>query len=245
MKVTVPACLFLAALALPRAIAQPAFEVASVKLTPQSAIGLTKLSAPGELRFTATNVSLELLVELAFGVEENQLEAAPAWMHSEHYDVVAKPEGEAGLSYIQLRPLLQQLLAQRFHLATHRETKLFPGFSLEVAAGGPKLHPAKAAAGQNYVIPGGLHGAGVPVSWLASALARPVGHPVLDNTGITGNYDFDLKYAPETTEQTADASSRPSIFTAVKEQLGLQLKAVKVPLEMLVIDRVEKIPTGN
>jgi uncharacterized protein (TIGR03435 family) len=245
MTSPLPVILLIAAVGIPGASAQPAFEVASVKLTPPAAMGNTSISPPGALRFTATNVTLELLVELAFGIEDRQIQSAPGWMASEHYDVVAKPEGEKGLNYTELRPLLQQLLSQRFHLATHRETKSESGFSLELATGGPKLTPAKGRAGQNQIIRGGIQGRNVPLQWLASTLARPTGHPVVDNTGIIGTFDINLKYAPDTTEQTPDNSSLPSIFTALKEQLGLQLKSQKVPVEMLVIEHVEKVPTEN
>ena len=246
---TTPAavCLLIAGIALPAARAQSAFEVASVKQTPPSALGFTKLSQPGELRFTATNVTLELLTELAFGVEDRQIQNAPGWMVTDHYDVFAKPEGDKPLTFTEMRPLLQRLLAERFQLATHRETKESSGFALEIAKGGPKLTPAKVrpTPGQNLILRGGIQGHNVPVSWLASMLARPTGHPVVDRTGIQGNYDFNLKFAPDTTEPSPDNSTLPSLFTALKEQLGLQLKPQKVPLEILVIDHAEKIPSGN
>ena len=105
----------------------PAFEVASVKLTPPGSIGLTSISPYGSGRFTATNVTLELLISIAFGVSDRQILGGPNWLGAEHYDVTAKPESEMSLTYEQLKPRLQQLLAQRFKLAIHRETKDFSG----------------------------------------------------------------------------------------------------------------------
>ena len=138
--------------------------------------------------------------------------------------------------------MLRALLEERFKLTTHRETKESQGYALVVAKGGPKLKPASASPGQNAVYPGGLQGA---VS--RSGLARlrhwpdPSGRPVIDKTGIQGNYDIQLTYARDGTTD----SSRPSIFTAIQEQLGLKLESQKIPIEMLVIDRCDRVPTEN
>jgi len=217
------------------------FEVASVKLVPRDAAGLTSISPPGSVRFTATNASLDVLISLAFGVDSDRISGMPGWLDSEHYNVNAKPEGDKGLSYEQLRPLLQQLLAQRFHLAVHRETRDVQGYALVVAKNGPKLQAGKGSSPHAYILPNGLQAQNMSIATLAGMLARPAGRPVADQTGIQGNYDITLKYAPEGTAE----SSLPSVFTAVQEQLGLKLVPQKVPVEIVVIDHVERVPTEN
>ena len=179
---------------------------------------------------------------MAFGVDDNQLVGAPNWFISERYDVTAKPEGDLSLTYEELAPRLQQLLAQRFKLAIHREMKDVQGYALVIAKGGPKLKqgtPGNSAGGA--IFPGGLRNPNTSLDTFAAMLARPTGRPVVNKTGIAGNYDIDLRYAKD---DAAD-SSLPSIFTALQEQLGLKLETQKVPVGMLVIDHVEKIPTEN
>jgi uncharacterized protein (TIGR03435 family) len=223
------------------ATALPLFEVASVKPTPAASLGYTSISPPGSARFTATNVTLEFLIEMAFGVDENRISAEPGWLGSDHFDVNAKAEGDRGLTYEELRPLLRQLLVQRFKLAIHHEMKDVNGYALVVAKGGPKLRASTGAASQGSILPNGLRAPNASLGSLALMLARPTGRPVVDTTGIQGNYDIQLNYAPE----GAADSPLPSIFTALEEQLGLKLETHKVPVEMLVIDHVERVPTEN
>lgn len=220
--------------------ALPAFEVASVHQAPPDH-GYTKISASGATRFTATNVSMKILLELAFGVDDNQVAGKYSWLDSQLYDVVAKPEGEQGATYEELKPLLRTLLKQRFQLASHRETKDVPGYALVTAKNGAKLETGKGATGSIYILPDRLQGSSITMSTLAGMLARPVGRPVVDRTGISGHFDIKLSYAAE----DATDSTLPSIFTALQEQLGLKLERQTVPIEMLVIDHLEKVPTEN
>jgi uncharacterized protein (TIGR03435 family) len=221
--------------------ARPSFEVASVKLKPPGSTGLMSISPPGAGRFTATNVTLELLIGMAFGVDSDRISGQPNWLSSAQYDVIAKPEGDGGLTSEQLKPLLQQLLEQRFKLAIHREMKDFQGYALVVANGGPRLQASQGSSGHAYILRGGLRCQSVSVDALAGMLSRPAGRPVVDATGLKGNYDITLDYAPE----GAADSSLPSLFTALQEQLGLKLVPRKVPAGMLVIDHVERVPTEN
>jgi uncharacterized protein (TIGR03435 family) len=224
----------------------PRFEVASVRQTPNASFGFTSVSPYGTGQFSATNITLEALIELAFGVTPDQISGEPDWLGSEHYDVAAKAPAEVRLSYELLKPRMQRLLQERFGLATHRGTKYSEGFALVVAKGGPKLHPHTPAATAEASVPNeirlnGIRVQDVPMSSLAAVLARPLGKPVVDQTGIQGNYDFQLDYAPDGASDTA----LPSIFTALREQLGLRLEKHKVPVEILVIDHIEKVPTAN
>jgi uncharacterized protein (TIGR03435 family) len=217
------------------------FEVASIRVSPAGENGLTSFSGVGMPRFAATNVSLPLLMQIAFGVDEYQIIGRPKWMDSARYDISAKPEGEANLTYDRMKPLLQNLLIQRFHLVVHRETKEFKGYGVVVAKGGLKLPASKGDAGANYILQNGLRLSNIDMPGIASALGRATGRPMVDRTGVPGRFDVKLDYAPD----NATDSSLPSLFTAVQEQLGLKLEAQQVPVEMLVIDRVDRIPTEN
>jgi uncharacterized protein (TIGR03435 family) len=217
------------------------FEVASVRLV-SGEHGYTSVSPAGSARFTARNASMKLLIEYAFGVDDKQISGENlGWLDSEAFDVEAKPEGDVILSYEQMKPLLQNLLTQRFKLVFHREQKDFRGYALVVAKNGPKLQGSKEPSSGVYILRDGLRGRGIPMAVLASMLTRPVGRPVVDKTGITGNYDIALNFAPEGSTD----STLPSIFTALQEQLGLKLEPQKVPVEMLVIDHLEKVPSEN
>lgn len=219
--------------------AQVRFEVASVKLAPAG--GMTSISPPGSAKLSAMNVSLDVLIGMAYGIDSRRISGRPGWADSTLYDVIAKPEGSGGLSYEQSRPMLQQLLADRLKLAVHREKKPTPGYALVVAKGGPKLTKSAGESDKRYILPRGLRCDNATLDLLAGMLVRPAGRPVVDKTGITGNYDIELRYAPEGSGDT----TLPSVFTALQEQLGLKLEAEKVEVEMVVIDHVERVPTEN
>jgi uncharacterized protein (TIGR03435 family) len=174
-------------------------------------------------------------------VRPDQISTKLGWLDTRCYDVDAKPEGDTGLSYEQAKAPLQHLLIQRFQLTSHRESKDMSGYALVVAKGGPKLKKTGDSAKEGYIFSGGLRGESMSMSTLAGMLTLFVKQPVVDKTGITGDYEIDLKFAAS---ETTD-SSFPSVFTAVQEQIGLKLEPQKVPVEMLVIDHLEKVPTEN
>lgn len=221
------------------------FEVASVRLVDKpSGDGFTKVSDSGALEFTAHNASLGFLMQTAFGVQDYQLEGRPTWMSSTLYDVSAKPDAENGPTYEQLKPMLQQLLAQRFHLQTHTVQKDMKGYSLVLAKSGERLTPSKNSdpAGA-YIMQNRVQAQGIDLKTLASVLTFVLKQPVEDETGIKGM--FDVKLAFSSPEGDVADSSLPSIFTAVQEQLGLKLEPAKVPVQILVIDHVDRVPTEN
>lgn len=220
--------------------APSAFEVASVRLIPPGKEGMITISPPGSPTFTAT-INLENLIAMAYGVDSDNIANGPSWLGSQQYDVTAKVEGSVRLSYEQLKGPLQKLLEERFQLAVHRQTKEGSGYALIAAKGGPKLHASKGDAFHAYILKGGLNLQNSSLDTLAGTLKKPAGRPVVNETGIKGDFDIKLDYAPEGTAN----SDRPSLFTALQEQLGLQLVARKVPIAMLVIDRVERVPSEN
>jgi uncharacterized protein (TIGR03435 family) len=231
--------------------APPAFEVASIRMVDPHPVedlvkGIGQLSMspfPTNL-FTLHNAPLSFLIQIAYAVDtQDNISAMPGWMESQEYDISAKVEGDQQLTLEQLRPLLQQLLAQRFHLLVHHQSKLVSGFALVVAKGGPKLQPPakpkRKPGGQ--ILPNSLDFWNMDLAHFATILARPAGQPVIDKTGLAGAYDFKLSYAPANDPN----SPLSSFFTALQEQLGLKLLPAKVPLEIIVIDHVDRIPTDN
>lgn len=228
-----------------------AFEVASVRMVDshphpiedlKKGIGLSSWSTFPSNRFFAHNVDLKILISLAYGVDDKYILEAPDWLDTQMYSIDATVDGERELTYEQMKPLLQNLLQERFGLTTHRETKTLAGFALTAAKGGPKLQPAKADTPSHaYIFPNRVQAQNLDIEHFVEILTHPAGYPVVDKTGIAGNFDFDLSYAPANDPN----SPLPSLFTALQEQLGLKLESQKVPVEMLVIDHLDKIPTEN
>lgn len=224
------------------------FEVASVRIMEDRdrlpmAQQMFSMSPSGAAQFSMRNANLDLLIGWAFKVGGfvQPIVGKPAWADSTYYEVAAKPEGDEGLNYDQLRPLLQELLKDRFHLAYHMEKRDAKGYALVIAKGGPKLAETKSVASHAYMMNGKLDAADVPMSTVAELLGHAAGETVVDETGLKGNYDLKMKYAP----MDATDSDLPSIFTAVEEQLGLKLVSQIVPVKAFVIDHVDREPTEN
>ena len=226
--------------------AQPAprvFDVASIKLNQTGGESRRAAAAPGGV-FTATNATLKLLISRAYGVPEAQIEGGPGWIETETYDIAAKADTPLEMSREALRPCLQSLLAGRFRLAIHRETKQGSVYSLVVAKNGPKLaeHSGPGVSGigaSSDSAKGAIAGTKSTMARLAEHLSGFAGRPVIDNTGLRGEYDFKVEWSNDAT-----GADGPSPFTALQEQLGLKLIAIQGPIETIVIDRAER-PSGN
>ncbi|HUK30873.1 MAG TPA: M56 and DUF3738 domain-containing protein [Candidatus Acidoferrum sp.] len=258
------------------------FEVASIKPTKPGQVGMSMDSlGTGTVTdtFIATNIPLIAYIReaygMSFGAEDGRVLGAPAWVNSERYDIEAKIDRSVVDSLNKLNPrertiemqqMLQKLLANRFGLAVHRETRDLSVYSLVVAKNGPKLQEAKpedsARSGMGLRGRGGpLVGRAVPMPVLAEQLSALVNRIVLDKTGLTGKYNFTMQWTPDEGQgpnyikdagSTANGQpgpgaqdpSGPSIFTALQDQLGLKLESGKGPIEVIVIDHVER-PSGN
>lgn len=217
------------------------FEVASVKESPPDH-GYTYTSPWGSAGFTARNANLTYLIEIAYGVPWNLIEGQPNWIDSAYYDISAKTGDGATLDYKQVQVPLRRLLEERLHLQTHWVQKEVKGYALVVAKGGPKLQPSSSNdKPYGYILSNGLAIQNEDIGAFASMLVSPVGRPIVDRTGIAGTFKFKLSYA---TASNSD-SNLSDLFTALQEQLGLKLVSQKVPVRMLVIDHVDKIPVEN
>jgi uncharacterized protein (TIGR03435 family) len=258
------------------------FEVASIKPNHSATMNISIMFQQG--RFVATGIPVKQLITMAYDVKDFQVTAGPGWVTSEKYDIEAKEPDSVVQEMDKLPPdqrrelnrsMLQSLLADRFKLKLIHETRELPAYALVVAKNGPKLHEAKPGdtypngikgfdgqghGGMMRMGPGELTGQGLPMSSLVHLLSEQLGRNVLDQTGLKGNYDFTLKWAPEPGEgmmlggpaggnpgaESAPPpdTSGPSIFTAIQEQMGLKLESTKGPSEVLVIDHVER-PSEN
>ena len=227
-----------------------AFEVASVKPCSANDERFAYRRLPGGGLY-ATGVTLKLLMVEAYGVKPFQISGGPKWIDEDCWSIQATAEGVQGqLSIAQQAPMLRTLIEERFQLRLRRETREMPVFALVVAKGGSKLtpHPAGSTEVEMRTPQESWSLKNVDLAFLANRLSRQLGHTVIDRTDLTGKYDFKLEWAREegagdTAVRPADAN-RASIFTAIQEQLGLKLESAKGPVEILVIDHVEK-PSAN
>lgn len=167
-------------------------------------------------------------------------------MDTAGFDITAKPP--AGYKHEQLQPLLQQLLADRFKLAVHRESKQTAGFALVAGSGKSKLSQAAQPKDYFTVRPGLIQCKRLSMTQFANGLSRIVGRPVVNETGLEGEYEVKLEWTPEqsTTPPSGEASEPAlSLFTALQAQLGLRLQAQKELIETVIVDHVERTPTDN
>jgi len=240
----------------------PAFDVISVKPN-KSSIGahglvVTEFTADG---FRGTNVPVHSLLLQAYGLHEGESAGEPAWANSEVFDIEAKVAGPDVAAFTQLNSdqreaMLRQILVERFKLTAHHESRDLPVYALSIARGGPKLKqsaidpsvPASARTGGGVQMSMGMiaaHECTIP--YFLSMLSRQLGRSILDRTGLVGNYDFTLRWAPDNDASTTDgpqSDALPSIFSAVQEQLGLRLESTKVAADVLVVDHLER-PSQN
>ncbi len=217
--------------------------------------------------FSCHNVDVSFFITSAYGLAEYQL-SGPPWMEDTNFDMSAKiPEGTTKEQFAQM---MQSLLTERFKLAFHRDKKEMPSYSLVVAKGGPKMKasspsqpaaddaaepqgPLKRDADGFPILQGHKHSGAVARGYaaerfvdetmdqFAGRLAGRLGKPVIDETGLTGKYDFDLHWVMN--EKLEEVG--PNLFRAVSEQLGLKLESKKNMVDIFVVDRIEKTPTEN
>lgn len=213
------------------------FEVASIKPSPPGQRGTTFYD-PTPNRFEFDNTTIRNLIAYAYAVPALQITGASGWLATDPYDILAKPEG--AVSDERVREMVQNMLAERLNLKVHEEQKEMPVFALVVARGGSRLEKSATTdqpiARVGY---GHLSGQHLTMENLTNMLAGQVERPVIDNTGLDGQYDFRLQWTPEESPDNG-----PSIFSAIQEQLGLKLESQRAPQDIVVIDHVER-PSAN
>ena len=215
------------------------FEVASVK--PSSADqGSSSGIRTGHGRLDAQNVTLKRCIIGAYSIGPHQIFGGPDWLDSDRFEIVAKTEQPIDDDGA-LMVILRGLLAERFKLALHRETRIIPALVLEVAKNGPKLEKAQAAGAITNTSSNktgiSIAAQGADMDAFARILARNTDLPVVNQTGLEGIFNLNLQW-------TRDSTNGPSLFTALQEQLGLRLRSQKAPVEIIVIDHAEK-PSQN
>ncbi len=225
---------------------KPEFEVASIRVAVKdnsSGIGVHNE------RFETHNVTLKVLVARAFEVSTEEVFGGPDWADQDSYDIQAKmPVDLSDSQKKEQRPLmLQALLADRFHLVMHRETRQVSGYTLTVGKSGPKLETANAEAGTNMDSSRSqLKAQNADMDGLTKFLADRLEAPVANKTGLTGGFNFKLRWSPDALAAKADAAADapPILPTAVQEQLGLKLDSGKISVAVIVIDSAAK-PNAN
>jgi uncharacterized protein (TIGR03435 family) len=240
--------------------AKPEFAVATIKPTrpdaPRGGYGIR-----GE-EVTTTAVTVSWMIKLAFNVHAHQISGGPAWLESERYDTVGKPDIPGQPNRDQMKLMVQKLLADRFQLRFHTEKKELPVYAMAVAKGGPKI---TVSAGDPNDFPGigfgrepgvlSLIGRNTGLNGVANGLQSNIlDKPVVDQTGLTGRYDFNLRWTPDPTQwanfgipatvNPNELDAPPDIFTAFEQQLGLKLQPTRALVDVMVIDRIQR-PSPN
>jgi uncharacterized protein (TIGR03435 family) len=259
----------------------PRFAVVSIKRNPSReplsvAVAMGVGYRPGG-RLVAGNAPVAMLIQRAYSVEGFRVVGGPAWINTDGYDIEAKPESNTDQKQMWL--MLRSLLADRFKLTIHSETRSLPVYDLQAVKGGPKLAAPQGGAcsetmtgppepgqrpappcGPGLVKSGtglGMEGISVSMPAFTKMLSTLLGREVIDKTGYTERFALHLEFAmddtlvglpnpsgPDASGQPADPAARPSLRTAIQDQLGLRLQSSTGPVNVLVIDRVER-PAEN
>jgi len=241
-----------------QAASAPAFDVAAIhQHIPEPHEHNSIWSSSSDSHFRAENVNLSTLIHWAFDMPETRVLNLPGWANSIYFNIDASSDasvdeemkhltGTAGT--LQKKEMVQALLADRFKLVSHTETRELPIYDLIVSKGTPKLGDDKSSGttinhGRDHLEVQAANSLAV----LAEELSKEVGRPVIDKTGVAGRYNLKLRWTPDDSSEPVRGSAPdapPSIFTALQEQLGLKLEPGKGPVQVLVVDHVE-MPSNN
>jgi uncharacterized protein (TIGR03435 family) len=236
----------------------PAFEVASITPCkpgtpepPGEHMGMVQFTFPGG-RFNATATSLKYLLEWAYGILPAQHSDGPAWMESDRYDIVAKAPGNA--TDAEMKLMVRTLLADRFKLKLHRETREEPVVIISLGKTAPKLFPPKEGEKTSMRMQQQMGEDRKVTSWhvvatrfsfaqLNQTFSRQLGRVIVNRTGMDGDFDFALDFTPD--ENRPNPMDASILISALRDQLGLTVKSEKASIEFLVIDSAEKVAAGN
>lgn len=230
------------------------FDVAAIRQSNQADRNGGIKALPGGNGYTAQNIPIKLMISLMYRIPMRQISGDPDWLNSDRYNIEAKTDGSYNID--DLHTMFQNLFVDRFNLKFHIETKEGPVYALMLDTPGSKMKVNESA--QDYKIPinfspEGVVGVRVPMPYLCWWLGQQLqnsGRPVVDLTGLDKNYDFTLTFLPVLPPDVSpdtlspEVRDRPTIFDAVKEQLGLKLLAQKGPVQHFVIDHIDR-PSDN
>lgn len=243
--------------------ADPAFEVATIKPSDPARPG--KIMTVRGQDVITINTTLNDLITMAYNLHVRQITGGPSWLDSDKYDVTGKPDVPGQPSVAQIKIMLQKLIADRFQLKFHREKKELSVYAIGVAKAGAKV--SKSQADPNG-LPGLFFGGGGPeggmsfnvrnatMAEVASTLQGNIlDRPVVDQTGLAGKYDFIVKFTPDPGQMagfgqggpppaSTNPDAPPDLFAAFQQQLGLKIDTSRAPVDVMVIDKVEK-PSAN
>jgi len=241
------------------------FEVATIKPSaPDDGKAGRYIRMQSAHRFQVRNYTANGLIAAAYDLNPRAISGGPTWSGSDRYEIIAVAPGDLRPTYDEQMIMLRALLAERFNLTFHREKKEFSIYELSVAKGGAKIQvstapfdePSNVTSTLFAATSGGIDHALMPahnvtMQEFASVLQRAIlDRPVVDKTGLSGRYDFDLEWTPDESQfggqlpPGAPDSAKPGLFAAVHQQLGLRIEATRGPLEALVIERLDR-PSAN
>ena len=237
--------------------ADPSFDVATIKPSDPTQQGFAiTLGRGGANVVTTINTTLTDLIAFAYNVHVRQITGGPSWMDSDKYDLNVRPDTPGIPNVTQMQTVLKKLITARFQLAFHHDKKELSAYVLTVAKTGSKLTKSQSTGNVPGIGMIGPRTLGVMnctmaefAGFLPMRVLNAVDRPVVDQTGLTDRYDFQLKWTPDnaaapTAGAAANPDDPPDLFTAIQQQLGLKLEAARLPVDVLVIDKAEK-PSAN
>ncbi|MGH9647775.1 MAG: TIGR03435 family protein [Bryobacteraceae bacterium] len=239
--------------------ANPAFEVATIRPSDPASPGQIITLRGAEV--ITTNVTVHALINLAYWLHPKQLTGGPAWTESDKFDVAGKPDAPGQPNVDQMKMMIQKLLADRFQLKVHFEKRDLPVYAIMIAKSGVKL--IKSQDDPNGIPAWGFGRTpsgtriifrNAPLSQVTAVLQNSMDKPVVDQSGLSGRYDFTVTFTPDPAQAALIGGPAPpaadnpdaasDLFTAFQQQLGLKLESTKAPVDVMVIDKVEK-PSQN
>ncbi len=222
----------------------PAFEVATIKPGVPDSPG--KIIRPNRRNFSTLNTTLMDLITYAYGLHPRQVTGGPGWIETDKYDLAGIPDQLGTPTPAEVKVMVQGLLAERFGLAFHRERKELNVFTLTLAKTGLKLTPSEGSGNTSLLFRalGKLVSKNATMADFAGVMqANALDRPMLDRTGLSGKFDFTLEWLPDETHPDEN-DLRPGLFTAIQDQLGLKLEAIRAMVDVFVIDHVGR-PSDN
>jgi uncharacterized protein (TIGR03435 family) len=224
--------------------ADPDWDVATVK--PSDAEGNNSGFHSQGRRMTIQHRTVKDMLIIGYGMHEKQLVGMPGWAESDRWDVEGVVDLEGNPNLTQLQSLVRKILVERFGLRTHTEKREMGVYAITVAKGGPKLEKSKSdpngSMSENDNDNGGqrtMRMKNATTGDFALVMKYAADRPVVDQTGLNGRYDFQLKWTIDDSKAPTDGTVAPGLFTAVQEQIGLKLEPAKALVDVLVVDRVE------